>query len=179
VEATPTPAASPASAADRERAAREKMMRDWQAKLSDSRWELEVVVSKGGPATVVQPDVLTFERGTINSDTLAKAGYKRAPYSLYPPTEQSVGWEAMQRKEEQGVTETVIWRGEVIGQAMQGTLIKKRTKGEEETVETLSFTGRRMVAAPEPVLPPAQAEPTSPAPASEAPAAAPEGSRSS
>lgn len=174
-EATPAaPSAAQESANSLERAEREKAMRDWQAKLSGSRWELEVVVSKGGPATVVQPDVLTFERGTISSDTLAKAGYEHAPYSLYPPTKESIAWEAMQHKEEKGIQEAVIWRGEVTGETMQGTLIKKRTKGEEETVETLSFTGRRMAAAPEPTPPAAQTAPSSAAPAQTAPAATPE-----
>jgi hypothetical protein len=167
------PAAAQQRAAEQERAQREqiaKTMREWQAKLSDSRWELEVVVSKGGPAQVVEADVLTFKSGSVNSDVLAKAGHKPASFSLYPPTEESVAWEAMQSKEEQGVTETVIWRGEVTGETMQGTLVKKRAKGDKETVDTLSFSGRRMADAPAPTPAAAQPESPSAAPAPDAPA---------
>ena len=154
-------AADTASAARQALAEREKARRDWQAKLSGSRWELEVVVSGQGQPQVVESDVLTFDGGTVGSDVLAKAGYKRASYSLYPPAAQSVAWEAMQMqsREEKDVQEAAIWRGEVTGEAMQGTLIKKRTQGEKETMETFSFTGRRMAPAPEPTSPAAQSEP--------------------
>ena len=132
---------------------REKMMQDWQTKLSGTKWELEVVVSGRGQPKVVQSDVLTFERGALVSDTLAKAGFDRAEYSLYPPTEQSIEWEAMQHKEEKGTQETAIWRGEFTGDAIQGNLTKRRKKGDKETVEHFSFTGHRVVA-PAPAPPP-------------------------
>ena len=172
----PVKAAAPAGAVDPLRAERERVMRDWQASLGSSRWDLEVTLSSGRPP-VVQSDVLTFQHGTMSSDTLTKAGYGRAPYSLYPPEEKSIAWEAMQRKEKDGAMETAIWRGEVTGETMQGTLFKRITKGDKETVETFSFTGRRVADAPEPaaqevVVPAAESAPTAPpAPAVQAPAA--------
>ena len=173
-------AAAKESAASRQRDELNKTMRDWQAKLSDSRWELEVVVSGAGRPAVVQSDVLTFNNGSVGSDVLAKAGFERASFSLYPPTEQSIGWEAMQRKKgEKGVEETAIWRGEVTGDAMQGTLMKRRTVGEEDRVEQFSFTGRLMAPAPKPTPQAAQSQPPAAAPAPEVPAAAPKGPGSS
>ena len=174
-------AAARESVANRERAERDKTMRDWQAKLSDSRWELEVVVSGAGRPAVVQSDVLTFKNGSVGSDVLAKADYERASFSLYPPTEQSIGWEAMQRKkEEKGAQETAIWRGEVTGETMQGTLVKQSKRGDEEaTTQVFSFTGRRMATAPEPTPAAAQSEAPAAAPAHEVPAVAPKGSGSS
>ena len=174
-------AAARESAANPERAERNKAMRDWQAKLSDSRWELEVVVSGAGRPAVVQSDILTFKNGSVGSDVLAKADYERASFSLYPPTEQSIGWEAMQRKKgEKGVQETAIWRGEVTGEAMQGTLVKQSKRGDEEaTTQVFSFTGRRMATAPEPAPAAAQSEPPDAVPAPEVPAVAPKGSGSS
>jgi hypothetical protein len=155
--------------AERERAAKDKAMKDWQAAMADSRWELEVKLSSGGPA-VVQSDVLTFDRGRMNSETLAKAGFSKAEYSLYPPTEQSVAWESMQQKNADGVTESAIWRGEVTGDQMQGVIVKKRVKGDQETVENFSFTGRRIAAAPKPAEPaPAPTDASQAGPAVDAP----------
>ena len=157
--------ADAASAAQLELAAREKARREWQTKLSGSRWDLEVTVSAPGRPQVVESDVLTFERGTVGSDTLDKAGYARAGYSLYPPTEESVGWEAMQSKQNKDVQEAAIWRGEVTGETMQGMLIKKRTDRQGNHTEQFSFTGKRMAPAP--------AESAEPAAASQTPSAAP------
>ena len=152
VQVPASPAVDPAvAAAERARAAQAKAMREWQAKLSDSRWDLEVVVSGTGRPAVVESDVLTFEHGTVSSDVLHKAGYERAGFSLYPPTERSIAWEAMQRKTEKGVEETAIWRAEVTGETMQGTLTKQRTDGADNRVQQFSFTGRLMTAPATPI----------------------------
>jgi hypothetical protein len=160
--------------AEQGRAAKDKAMRESQAAMADSRWEIEVKLSSSGQA-VVQPDVITFERGMMNSETLEKSGFSRGEYSLYPPQAQSIAWEAMQRKEADGVSESAIWRGEVTGETMQGTIIKKRSKGDQETAENFTFSGKRVAAAPKPVEPATAAPaPAAVEPAGSAPVAPPQ-----
>jgi hypothetical protein len=154
------PVVDPAAAAAERGKEQARIMREWQQKLEGSRWELEVLVSKPGQPAVVESDVLTFKGGSIGSEVLAKAGYDRASYSLYPPTGDTIGWEAMQRMSKDGAEETAIWRAEVSGGAMQGMLMRKRVKGDQETVDNFSFTGKKAAApAPEPPPAPAAEEP--------------------
>lgn len=159
--------ASPAAAAVQKGAAlsrevieREKAIQTWRDTLNGSKWNVEITVSSRSPVAVVEPDVLTFDRRTMNSETLAKAGYPPASYSLYPPTESSVEWEAMHSHTDKGVEETSIWRGQFNGKTVQGTLSRSRKKGDKETTDTLSFKGQLVESAPaaEPV--PAAAAPT-------------------
>lgn len=138
------PAAPPAAQTgglSREVIEREKAIKEWRTKLSGTKWELEVVVSGNALPKVVEADVLTFDRSTVGSDTLRKAGFEDASYALYPPTEQSVEWEAMQRREEKGSEELAIWRGEVMKDTIRGTLTRQRKKGDKETTENFSFAG--------------------------------------
>ena len=177
--------AAPGASAAADRAARDKAMREWQSKLGNSRWELEVVVSSGGPATVVQSDVLKFQHGSMQSETLAKAGYEPTSFALYPPTATSVEWEAMQRKTKDGAEETAIWRGEVTGERIRGTLTQRIVRGDKEDTKLFSFTGKPMAPEPEPVpapvvesappvapqaapAPAADSQPATPVPAPEA-----------
>jgi hypothetical protein len=157
--AEPT-AASPASsaqadAAARETAKREKALQEWRAKLTGTRWELQLTPT-GAQGGAPETDVLTFSERTIGSENLVKQGYAVADtYALYSPTERSVAWEAMQVKEEQGTRYTAIWRGEAIGETMQGTLLKQRSLGDANLIEQLSWTGRLLAPAPEAAQPPA------------------------
>jgi hypothetical protein len=155
--AEPT-SASPASstqadAASRELSEREKALQDWRAKLAGTRWELKMT-STGGSGGQPETDVLEFGQTTLGSDNLLKTGFPHSDnYALYSPTDQSVAWEAMQVKEEKGTHDMAIWRGEVTGETMQGTLVKQRKRGDKETTEQLSFTGRQLEAVPEPTQP--------------------------
>ncbi|MBI2495937.1 MAG: hypothetical protein HYY58_05600 [Candidatus Omnitrophica bacterium] len=158
--ASASPAGSAqADAAAREIAEREKKLRDWRAKLAGTRWELELVLSGQGQPAVVQSDVLMFGQRSVGTEGLLKAGYLDSNnYALYSPTEESVAWEAMQLKDGQDEQDMVIWRGEIIGDAMQGTVTKQRPDKKKELVtEHLSFTGRLVKPVPE-AAPPAAGE---------------------
>lgn len=174
-EAAPAaPSAAQESANSLERAEREKAIQTWQAKLAGTQWELQLTPMGGQPGKP-ETDVLTFSRGTVGSEKLLKTGYPYSNnYALYSPTDQSIAWETMQLKEGSNEQDMVIWRGEVIGETMQGTLTKRRTDGKENRVEQFSFTGRKIAPAPEPTPPAAQSEPPTAVPAPEVPAAAPE-----
>jgi hypothetical protein len=167
-------AADQASAAERELAEREKAIQTWRAKLAGTQWELQLTPMGGQPGKP-ETDVLTFSRGAVGSEKLLKTGYPYSNnYALYSPTDQSIAWETMQLKEGSNEQDMVIWRGEVIGETMQGTLTKRRTDGKENRVEQFSFTGRKIAPAPESTPPAAQSEPPTAVPAPEVPAAAPE-----
>ena len=150
---------------------REKAIVKWREKLKGSKWNIEVTVSGNAPVVVVEPDVLSFNRKTMSSETLGKSGYPSATYSLYPPTETSVEWEAMHSHEDKGVAETSIWRGEFRDKTVQGTLSRSRKKGDKETMDSFPFKGTLVEAAPPaPVAPPVPAESAAPAADSAAPA---------
>lgn len=157
--------------------AREKATREWRDKLADTQWELELVLSGGAQPAVVQSDVLTFGRQAVGSEALRKTGYPDSQsYSLYAPTEESISWEAMQLKDGTDGQDVVIWRGEVIGEAIQGTVTKQRSRGEGETnlTEQFSFTGHKVVpAASEAAVPEAPSERSAAVPAPEASGANP------
>ena len=137
---------------------REKVLRDWRAKLAGSRWELQLTPSGAGGAA--KTDVLSLTQRTIGSENLSKAGYPDADnYSLYSPTEQSVSWETMQTMEEKGANYMAIWRGEVTGDTMQGTLFTRKQRGDKETTEQFAFTGHKLVPTPPTPAPTPEAAP--------------------
>jgi hypothetical protein len=106
---------------------------------------------------------LSFDRTTMGSDVLAKAGYGRGMYALYPPSEQSIGWEAMQRTDKGD--EQAIWRGELTGAKIEGTLMKYVKKGQgDPAMQQFSFTGTRMADAPPEPAPEAAEAPATPEP---------------
>jgi hypothetical protein len=155
-----------ASPANREAVEKAKAMQEWQAKLMGSKWELEVVVSPTGQPQVVESDVLTFDQASVGSEVLAKAGFERGSFSLYPPEGQSISWEAMQRKAGKDGEETAIWRAEVTGEAMRGSLLKRRPgkDGADGKMDQFTFTGKKMASAPEPpAAPVGQIDPVNPA----------------
>lgn len=152
-------------------AEREKVVREWRAKLSGTQWDLQLTLMGGQPGKP-ETDVLTFGQRTVGSEKLLKAGYPHSDnYTLYAPTEESIAWETMQLKDGSDERDMVIWRGEIVGDTIQGTLTKQRNVGDANLVEQFSFTGRLVEPAPERVPPAAQGEAPSAAPASEAPAA--------
>jgi hypothetical protein len=148
--AAEAPAASPSVgsrhpvALSREVIDREEAIVKWRERLGGSRWDLTLRSGgeRPGQAMTEERDVLTFDRRKVGSDILGKAGHEPAEYSLYGPSEKIVSWEAMERKDEKGAQETLVWRGEINGETMQGTLMKRIAKGAKETVQNFSFTGR-------------------------------------
>ena len=151
------PAAPAAAATNTAAIELARAMQEWQAKLAGSRWELEVVVSGPGQPRVVEADVLSFDQGSVGSEVLSKAGFEPASFSLYPPEGQSISWEAMQRKTGKDGEESAIWRGEVTGEKMQGTMLRRHPGkgGAEGRMDQFAFTGRKMAPAPVPVPLPA------------------------
>ena len=138
---------------------REKVLRDWRAKLAGTRWELQLTPSGAGGEA--KTDVLSLTQRTIESENLSEAGYPNADnYSLYSPTEQSISWETMQSMEDKKGQHTAIWRGEVTGETMQGTLFTRTQRGEKETTEQFSFTGHKLVQTPPAPAPAPEAAPT-------------------
>lgn len=150
---------------------REKAKKAWRVKLTGSEWDLELTPMRG-KAGKPDTDVLTFSQTSVGSKKLLKAGYSdSSSYALHSPTDKSIAWEAMQLKDEQDMA---IWRGEVVGKTMQGTLTKQRNLGDANLVEQFSFTGRRLGPEPEVTPPEAETEPPSTAPSVEMPVQAPE-----
>lgn len=162
--ASPKGAAAPDDAAEQERAKREKALQEWRAKLTGSKWELQLTPT-GVPSGAPETDALAFTQRTVGSDAMRAAGFTDSDnYALHSATEQSVAWEAMQVKEEKGAKYMAIWRAEVTDQTMQGMLFTRETRGEKETTEQFSFTGRRLAAATEtaPEAAPPAVEPGAP-----------------
>lgn len=154
------PAAAPAAPPVSDGVKKAQAMQEWKLKLMNSRWDLEVVVSPPGGPRVVESDTLTFDDRSLSSSVLDKAGFDRAEFSLYPPEGESISFEAMQRKAGKNGEDTAIWRAEVTGETLRGTLIRRSAEGK---VDNFSFTGKRLAAAPEaPADPVGQVDPVSP-----------------
>jgi hypothetical protein len=120
----------------------EKAVADWRRKLAGTRWEVTLTPSGAAEGGAAQSDVFVFERRVAGFQGLEKEGYPSADYSLLSPTDASVSWEGMQRREGHEDTDFVTWYGKVTGEALEGKLIKQSKKGKQNVVERFSFAGR-------------------------------------
>lgn len=146
----PASAASPAtggtaapapvkSAAD---LAQEKLASAWAGKL-DGAWSLELRPATPGQGEP-KSDTLTFSGRRMESDMLMQEGAGGSNFTLTPQDEQVAVWETMQITPK---GDRLLWRGEVRGGSMSGTLIRQAPEGAGEP-STWSFSGTKAVPVP-------------------------------
>ncbi|MBI3321615.1 MAG: hypothetical protein HYZ91_05045 [Candidatus Omnitrophica bacterium] len=99
------------------------------AKLNGTQWaiDLRAMFGEGQPAPI--NDVLSFERGTISSKRLSDRGYVASAFTISVADSGVPVWETMQTSQDDGV---VLWRAELHGEKMIGSLSKYPVEGSSE-----------------------------------------------
>ena len=99
------------------------------AKLNGSRWAIELRPMVGNEPAAPTADLISFEAGIIRSEDLSKRGYGPSPFTVSVADSGVAVWETMQTNQHDGV---VLWRGELHGEKMLGSLSKYPLEGYSE-----------------------------------------------
>jgi len=139
--ATTPDARSPAEA---QAAVAQPVMTDAQAAaaLNGRRWGIELrAMFENGPAGPLA-DGLVFESGKVRSERLGERGYAPSRFTVTVAESGVPVWETMQTSPQDGI---VLWRGELHGEQMLGSLSRYPLEGYSED---FVFEGHPAEAAP-------------------------------
>ncbi|GEM_PF-4994751 len=127
------------------------------ARLDGTQWTITLSPSEPtGKSSGPMTDQLTFDKGKLTSEVLAKKGYESSNVSVSVHGDTIV-WETMQSREKAGA---VFWRGELRGARMQGVLSKKNAEGK---ADDYSFVAAEVITPPPAPPVPTAATPVTPA----------------
>lgn len=113
-------------------------------RLNGSRWMVEVrpmFAEEGEDATSAQ-DLIAFQDQMMTSQLLERDGFKPGRFTVTLTEGDAPVWEALQSSPDVGIA---IWRGELHGDQMRGTVSKQPLEGASQDY---LFAGRGMVSSP-------------------------------
>ena len=139
------PSAAPAAQPDPQRE-----LHDVIARLSGTRWALELQPMFGPKPEAPIKDTLSFDGSQMTSERLGATGFPPSNFTLTVGDDGVTVWEATQMNPDEGIT---LWRGELHEHTINGTVSACPLKG---STEDFIFVGQEVIQPP----PPAAAEPT-------------------
>ena len=117
---------------------------DLLGRLNGSRWMVELHPLFGRDDDAPAQDLLTFDQQLVTSQLLAHDDFQPARFTVTMTEEAAPVWEAMQSSATAGIA---IWRGELHGEEMRGTVSKQPLEG---TSQDYQFVGHQLHASETP-----------------------------
>lgn len=123
-------------AAEKAAAEKKKKVKEAEAKLDKTMWEIDVTeVTENGQGKTFK-DTLRFRGGRVTSDALAPDGFSASNFSLRIKGDKTLIWETMQSSEKNGIA---FWRGDMTVDAagpMRGAISRHI---DDKTVKDYAF----------------------------------------
>ncbi|MFH1996842.1 MAG: hypothetical protein ABIJ27_07625 [Candidatus Omnitrophota bacterium] len=121
----------------------EKLAAEKKAELLGTKWNVSLELVSEDADGYPETDVLSFEDNKFTSAYFTEKGFEPTNFTVKVANNGTVVWETLQTKDE---IETIIWRGERLGDSMKGTFTHK-FDGVPRRAYTHNFTSQNLSAA--------------------------------